>query len=516
MTLPVVAIVGRPNVGKSTLFNRLVGFRKALVHDRPGVTRDRLYEKAEAMGKQFMLIDTGGLEPAPDTGLLHAMRHQTLVAIEEADIILLVVDARAGETPADSEVVDLLRRSEKPVLLVVNKIDGPRHDDLAAEFWSLGFEEMFPVSASHGRGMWELHERLHQLLPESATIVEDAEDEVDFDALEELAAASRESEDYADDDADDAEGGFDYDDEGEDYDDEGEDYGADDDEPEDDSHAYDLRAAPIPNEIRIAVLGRPNIGKSTLVNTLLGHERHLVHDMPGTTMDPVDSMLEVDGERFLLVDTAGVRRKSKIDDKLERFVSLRSIKSIERCHISLLVIDGTIGPTDQDAKLAKLVADRGRGLIILVNKWDLAKNNEEMHSRDIQEQIERKMPHAAFAPFLFISAKTGKGTHRILPMVKGVFGSFNRRIPTGRINKWLDMALLGHSPPQRHHHPVKIYYAAQARVRPPTLVFFCNTPEGIHETYQRYLERRLREQFSLEGSPVRLHFRKRRKLGEDE
>jgi GTP-binding protein len=481
MTLPVVAIVGRPNVGKSTLFNRLVGFRKALVHDRPGVTRDRLYERAEAMGKSFMLIDTGGLEPAPDTGLLQAMRHQSLVAVEEADVILLVVDARAGHTPADAEVVDLLRRSEKPVLLVVNKIDGPRHDDLVAEFWSLGFNELFPVSASHGRGMWELHERLHELLPEGTDESAAEAEEVDFDALEEAAALAAER--------------------GEDAEEDG---------------AYDVRAAPKPNEIRIAVLGRPNIGKSTLVNTLLGHERHLVHDMPGTTMDPVDSMLEHEGERYLLVDTAGVRRKSKIDDKLERFVSLRSIKSIERCHISLLVIDGTIGPTDQDAKLAKLVVDRGRGLIILVNKWDLAKNNEEMHSADMEEQLARKMPHAAFAPLLFISAKTGKGTHRILPLVRGVFGAFNRRIPTGRINKWLDAALLAHSPPQRHHHPVKIYYAAQARVRPPTLVFFCNTPEGIHETYKRYLDRRLREQFALEGSPVRLHFRKRRKLGGDE
>lgn len=211
-----------------------------------------------------------------------------------------------------------------------------------------------------------------------------------------------------------------------------------------------------------------------------------------------------------------MRRKSRIDDKLERFVSLRSIKAIERCHISLLVIDGTVGPTDQDAKLAKLVQDRGRGLIVLVNKWDLAKNNEEMHSKDLEEDLQRRMPHVTWAPHIFISAKTGKGTHRILPTVRGVFGSFNRRIPTGRINKWLERALVAHSPPQRHHHPVRLYYAAQARVRPPTLVFFCNTPEAIHETYQRFLERRLRETFALEGSPVRLHFRRRRKLGEGE
>lgn len=476
MTLPVVAIVGRPNVGKSTLFNRLVGFGKALVHDRPGVTRDRLYERAEAMDKPFLAIDTGGLEPRPETGLLHGMRLQTLVAVEEADVILLVVDAQLGITPADSEVVDLLRKSRKPVLLVVNKVDGAKHDDLATEFWSLGFDEMFPISASHGRGMWELHERLADLLPETEAEAVDSETALDLDELEELAAA-----------------------------------GSDEDEHDGDAPG---KVAPMPNEIRIAVLGRPNIGKSTLVNTLLGSERHLVHDMPGTTMDAVDSPLEIDGDKYLLVDTAGVRKKSRIDDQLERFVSLRSIRAIERCHISVLVIDGTIGPTDQDAKLAQLVRDRGRGLIVLVNKWDLAKNNEEMHSDTMGDEMARKLPHAVWAPHLFISGKTGKGTHRILPLVKEVFAAFNRRIPTGRINKWLDRALLAHSPPQRHNHPVKVYYAAQARVRPPTLVFFCNTPEGIHVTYQRYLERRLREQFSLEGTPVRLHFRKRRKLAD--
>ncbi|MCO4745413.1 MAG: ribosome biogenesis GTPase Der [Proteobacteria bacterium] len=477
MTLPVVAIVGRPNVGKSTLFNRIVGFQKALVHDRPGVTRDRLYERAEALGRSFLAIDTGGLEPMPETGLLQSMREQTLVAVEEADVILLVVDARGGITPADSEVVDMLRRSKKPVMLVVNKVDGPKHEELATEFWSLGFPEMFAISASHGRGMWELHERLNELLPEGEEEEVEVVAPIDLEALEDVAAAAAEA-------------------------------GEDAEDVEED------KRAPAPNEIRIAVLGRPNIGKSTLVNTLLGHDRHLVHDMPGTTMDPVDSALEVDGERYLLVDTAGVRRKARIDDVLERYVSLRSIKAIERCHISLLVIDGTIGPTDQDAKLAQLVRDRGRGLIVLINKWDLAKNNDEMHSSLMAEELERKMPHAAWAPHLFISAKTGKGTHRVLPMVKGVFNAFNRRIPTGRINKWLDRALVAHSPPQRHHHPVKIYYAAQARVRPPTLVFFCNTPEGIHETYQRYLEGRLRDHFALEGTPVRLHFRKRRKTEE--
>ena len=319
MSHPVVAIVGRPNVGKSTLFNRLIGFKKAVVHDRPGVTRDRIYEEIDVLGRKALAIDTGGIEPDTSTDLLTAMRRQSLLAMEEADAIIFVVDGRAGVTPADKDVVDMLRKSDTPLVLAVNKVDGPRHEEFINDFWSLGIDPILPISAEHGRGIYELCEQLLEVLPEEEPGFEAEPDGVDV--------------------------------ENDDFD----------------------------GVIRIAVIGRPNIGKSTLVNHLLGADRHLVHDSPGTTMDPVDSTLTVGDRKYVLVDTAGVRKRGKIDDRLERFVSLRSIRAIERCHISILMIDATEGPTDQDAKLAQLVAER-RGLIVLVNKWDLVKKLEDVNS----------------------------------------------------------------------------------------------------------------------------------------
>jgi GTP-binding protein len=479
MSLPVVAIVGRPNVGKSTLFNRIVGFRKAVVHDRPGVTRDRLYEVARAHGRRFMLIDTGGLEPEPDTSLLHAMRAQVFVALDEADVIVFVCDARAGFTPADLEVAALLRRTDKPVVLAVNKVDGPSQEDLSADFWQVGIDELFTFSAEHGRGMWDLLDAITQRLPEPHP------DELE-DELEEGGADGSELEPE-----------FDAEDPSELLADE----------------ASPVPQAPLPNELRLAVIGRPNIGKSTLVNRLLGEERHLVHDMPGTTMDPVDSVLEIDGQRYLLVDTAGVRKKGKIDDQLERFVSLRSIRSIERCHVALLVIDATEGVTTQDAKLAELVIDRGRALIILVNKWDLTSDLEDVNSKTIEEELAMKLPHATWSPHLFIAAKTGKGVHRILPMVHRVFQAFNTRLSTGKLNRFLLDAVNANSVPQRYHRPVRLYFATQARVRPPTFIFWSNTPEGVPDSYKRYLQNRLRDEFEFSGTPLKLHFRERRKPG---
>lgn len=459
MPRPVVAIVGRPNVGKSTLFNRMIGFRKSVVHDRPGVTRDRLYQETEVHGRPVLLIDTGGLEPEPDTDLLAAMRTQSLVAIEQADVILLMVDGRAGWTPADDDVASMLRVSGKPLVLVVNKIDGPRHEDLAADFYATGFDPLITISAEHGRGMYELSDALEKLLPEAS--------EEEEDVVPEMGVPIEEAE---------------------------------------------LEAERGP--IRIAVLGRPNIGKSTLVNQLLGEQRHLVHDSPGTTMDPVDSALTVDGRDYVLVDTAGIRRKTKIDDQLERFVTLQSIQAIERCHVTVLLIDATVGPTDQDAKLIRLIEDRGRALILLVNKWDLTKDLEDVNSAQIEEDIERKLPHAHWAPHLFISAKTGKGVHRILPEVEKVYAEFDKRISTSRLNKWLEVTVAAHTVPQKHHRPVRLYYATQARVRPPTIAVFSNTPDGIGTGYQRYLERRLREDFGFVGTPIRLHLKQRRKIGE--
>ncbi len=466
MPLPVVAVVGRPNVGKSTLFNRIVGYRKAMVHDRPGVTRDRLYEEAEVFGRKVLLVDTGGLEPEPDTDLLASMRRQTLIAVEEADVIVFLCDAVLGFTPADMEVADLLRRTSKPVILGVNKVDGPKQEDMAGEFWSVGITPMVTLSAAHGRGVWDLLQAVDAALPVAS---EDDDEDVELagDELDELEEG--------------------------------------DDAP---AHAYD-------GPIRIAVIGRPNIGKSTLINRLLGEDRHVVNDAPGTTMDPIDSTLEGEERDFVLVDTAGVRRKSRIDDPLERWVSIRSIRAVERCHVVLLMIDALEGPTDQDAKLAQLVTDRGRAVIVLINKWDLTKEEEEVSSSSIEDDLERKLPHLGWAPHLFISAKTGKGVHRVLPTVEKVFSSFEQRVSTSKLNRFLESALAAHSPPQRHHHPVRLYYVTQTRVRPATFAFWCNTPEGVGPAYRRYLERRLREDFGFEGSPLRLHFKKRRKLGEE-
>ncbi len=447
MTLPVVAIVGRPNVGKSTLFNRLVGFRKAVVHNRPGVTRDRLYEEAELLDRKVLLVDTGGLEPTPETDLLMAMRLQSLVAVEEADVIVFVVDSQAGWTPADADVADLLRVSDTPVILAVNKVDGQRHEDQAADFWSVGIPELHTISAEHGRGMYELMEAVNK----------------------HLGPAEEEEED------DEEEGG----------------------------------------PVRIAVIGRPNIGKSTLINRLLGAERHLVFDQPGTTMDPIDSTLVVGDKTYVLVDTAGVRKRAKIDDQLERFVSLRAIRSIERCHVSLLMIDGTEGVTEQDAKLAQLVNDRGRALAIVVNKWDLAKEMEGVSATRIESQLERKLPHASWAPRMYISAKTGKGVGRLLPMVDEMYEAFDKRVPSAQLNRFLEHVLVAHTPPQKHHRPVRIYYMTQARVRPPTFVAFSNTPDGVTKAYKRYLVNQLRDAFGFDGTPIKLHIRLKRKSGDE-
>lgn len=468
MPLPVVAIVGRPNVGKSTLFNRLIGFKKSLVHDRPGVTRDRLYEPAELLDRRVLLVDTGGFEPQPDTDLLLAMRRQSLIAIEEADVIVLVADAQAGWTHADDEVIDILRRTEKPVVLAVNKVDGARHQALVADFWGLGLDEVLPISAEHGQGMYELAESICARLPERSAD-EDPEQEEDDAILPE---------------------GW-------------------------DEGVAETTVPSFSGPIRVAVLGRPNIGKSTLINRLLGEERHLVFDQPGTTTDPVDSALEIEGRSFVLVDTAGVRKRAKIDDAVERFVSLRAIRSIERCHVTCLMIDGTEGPSDQDAKLADLVLERGRALILLVNKWDVAKDNPDINSSRTEEALRDRLPHAAFCPFLFISAKTGKGCQRILPLVEEVFQSFNQRIPTSRLNRFLERVTVDHTPPQRMHHPVRMYYMSQTRIRPPTFVTFVNTPEGITPAYQRYLINAMRDEFGFMGTPLKLHVRKRRKIGED-
>jgi len=446
--IPMVAIVGRPNVGKSTLFNRLVGERKAIVDDRPGVTRDRQFESLTRYGPEIILVDTGGLEPNPEDGLYAKMRTQALLAIEEADVVLFVVDGRAGVMPLDQEVAEILRRADKPILLVVNKMDTHETESHVHEFYSLGLEEMIPVSAEHSRGLGFMMDKVYEALP----------------PVDKKIGPPEEQEDES--------------------------------------------------EIRIAVLGRPNIGKSTLVNRMVGEERQVVHDAPGTTMDAVDASFEVDGKKYTIVDTAGVRRRSRISDKVEGFAVSRAIRTIERCHVTLLLIDGTEGPTDQDARLAYLAADRGRALIICINKWDLVRPDPERNVRVLNDEMMQQLPHAKWAPPLYISALTGKGVGKILERVHDVYAQFDKRLSTAECNRFLEAALVAHSPPQSHNRPVRLNYMSQVRVRPPTFNVWCNNPEGVQESYKRFLVNRMREIYGFEGTPIRMRYLRKRRPGE--
>jgi len=448
--LPVVAIVGRPNVGKSTLFNRLTRSRQALVDDRPGVTRDRHYGVASDGTNEVLLIDTGGFESDPDDELFASVRLQAEAAIQEADLVLFVVDQKAGRTPIDDQTASVMRRAaakaekDPPVLLIVNKCDGDNDELNAADFWGLGIDNMLCISAEHGRGTYDLWELISKNIP-----------------------------DHVDGSADEDDG-----------------------------------------EIRIAVLGRPNIGKSTLVNTLIGEERHVVHDSPGTTMDSVDSVVVVNGQKYRLVDTAGIRRRAKIDDRLEVFAASRAIRAIERCHITLLVMDATESVSHQDARLAALIADRGRGTLVVFNKWDQVKTDPDRNVRVVNDERDQRLPHLNWAPALYISALTGKGCGRIFGEVQRIYAEFDKRIKTAELNNFLAAALDAYSVPQKNNNPVRLNYMTQTRVRPPTFVIWANSPDGVPVSYKRYLENRLRDTYGFEGTPLRLYVRQKRRPGE--
>ena len=450
--IPVVAIVGRPNVGKSTLFNRLTRSRQALVDDRPGVTRDRHYGVARDGDLEILLIDTGGFEPDPEDNLFVSVREQAELAIQEADLILFVVDQQAGRTPTDDQTASVLRKAasqnEKnpPVLLIVNKCDNDAAEVNAADFWGLGLDNMLCISAEHGRGAFDLWSTIATHLPE-ASLTEEEEEE--------------------------------------------------------DEH-----------EIRVAVLGRPNIGKSTLVNRLIGDDRHVVHDAPGTTMDAVDSVVNIDGQQYRFIDTAGIRRRSKIDDRLEVFAATRAIRCIERCHIILLVMDATQEIAHQDARLAALIEDRGRGVLMLFNKWDKVSPDPERNVRVVDDERDQRLPHLKWARSLYISALTGKGCRLILPEIQRIYAEFDKRIKTAELNAFLEAALDAYSVPQKNNRPVKLNYMTQARVRPPSFVVWANTPEGVPTSYKRYLENRLRDAYGFEGTPIRIAFRQKRRPGE--
>jgi len=435
---PVVAIIGRPNVGKSTLFNRLCRRRKAIVIDERGTTRDRNYADAEWAGKSFLLVDTGGFEPASEEGIMAQMREQTTLAIEEADAVIFLMDGRAGLSRADYDIAALLRRVEKPVFYAVNKVDGPRQEAEAVEFYALGMERLYPISAQNGLGVYELLDDVAACLPGTAAM-EEQED---------------------------------------------------------------------PEEIRIAVVGKPNVGKSSLVNRILGRERSIVNPAPGTTRDAVDTPFVREGRRYLLVDTAGIRRKSRISATLEKYSVIMAIKAIRHSDVVLILIDAAEGMTDQDVKIAGLAFEEGKGCVFVVNKWDaVAKDNSTVgkYVNDIRE----KAKFLSFAPICFVSALTGLRVQRIFEAVETVYGEYTRRVGTGEFNR-LCREIIARTPPSWvAGRPNQFFYMTQTGVKPPTFVFFVRDPREVHFSYERYLANAIRETFGFRHCPVRLVFKKK-------
>jgi GTP-binding protein len=435
MSRPVVAIIGRPNVGKSTLYNRLVRKRKAIVGDLPGITRDRNYEMAEYDQKHFILIDTGGFEPETHEELMQQMLIQVQMAIEEADYILFVLDGREGLTPVDQEIQDFLRKKDKSVYYVVNKVEGERQEKAAFEFYQLGIEEFFTVSAEHGIGISDLMEALVRSFPLS-----EVQDEGDT--------------------------------------------------------------------TRISVVGRPNVGKSTLINTLLGEKRLVESDIPGTTRDTIDTPFTYNGRPYLLIDTAGIRRKSRITNRIESFSIVMVLKSIDRSDLCLILIDATEGITDQDARIAGLVHEAGVASIIIVNKWDLGR---KIWTQDtLTEQLRLKLKFMDYTPVLFTSALTGKNLNRLFPLVQEVQKAYFKRVKTAEVNRALGIAVSDHEPPFHKNRKVKFFYGTQTHAAPPTFVLFVNQPSGVHFSYRRYLVNRLRDALGYTNVPIRLIFRKKK------
>ena len=434
--MSIVAIVGRPNVGKSTLFNRILGKRKAIVEDYPGVTRDRNYAEVTRFDKPFTLIDTGGFEPDSRETILAQMRTQSQLAVEDADIILMVMDAKEGLNPADREVAGLLRRSDKPVLFVVNKVDGERDEEMASEFYGLGIEEFHTVSAEHGRGVNDLIEDLMELLPEQP--------------------------------------------------------------------AVDQK----PTDIHLAVIGRPNVGKSSLVNRLLGFERVVVNPISGTTRDSIDTPFAYNQQRYLLIDTAGIRRKGKVSVTTEKYSVVQALKSMERADVVLMLIDAEEGITDQDLTVAGYAQDKGRAVVLVVNKWDLVEKDSGT-SGEFVKRLRETFRFLPDSPIVFVAALTGLRVSKIMAEVERVAAEYRKRIPTSQLNAVLQDAVKGHPPSVFRGKRLKFFYITQVSDSPPGFVVFVSEPDGIHFSYKRFLVNQLRESFGFTGVPIRLHFRKR-------
>jgi GTP-binding protein len=453
MRLPIVALVGRPNVGKSTLFNRLVGERKSIVEDEPGTTRDRVYAPAEWTNRPFLLIDTGGMDVAatdkavrkgdqPETLSLNSrdfvreIRQQAELAIEEADVVVFLTDARDGLTEADRDVADILRRSSKPVVLAVNKADNESRRQAALEFYELSLGDPFPISALHGTGTGDLLDAIVELIPQAT------------------------------------------------------------EEPEEDA-------------VRIAIVGRPNVGKSSLLNALLQEERVIVSPIAGTTRDAVDTQLMWEGQKIILIDTAGIRRRGKVDSGIEKYSVLRAVNAIQRADVALLVTDAQDGVTAQDAHVAEFITEAFKSVAVIVNKWDAVEDKDSNTINVHTDDVRQRMKFFDYVPVLFISAKTWQRVSKVLPLAMSIAAQRNLRIPTSELNRILREAMVAHPAPSRRGKPLKFLYATQAETAPPTFIVFVNDKELVHFSYERFLENRIREVYPFTGTPIRLFFRSR-------
>jgi GTP-binding protein len=432
----LIAIVGRPNVGKSTLFNRLTRSRAALVDDEPGITRDRLYASVEWESKSFTLVDTGGFDDSEEEPLLQGVRKQVVKAIEEADRIIFMVDGRDGLMPGDEKIADLLRRSRKSVFLGVNKVDGAEREHLTADFYSLGFDRVYPISAAHGYGLATFLSALTEDLAESAK-------EETPDSL-----------------------------------------------------------------TKVAIIGRPNVGKSSLINRIVGSERLLVSELPGTTRDSVDILFTLRGRNYVFIDTAGIRRKGRVKEKIEKFSVIKALQSLDRCHVAVILMDTAEGVTDQDAHVCGYAFERGRGVILALNKWDLVKKDPEK-KKHLADTLDMQLSFLSFAPKLYVSALTGEKINKIFQEIDLLRGQLFSRTDTSIVNKVLADIVRKNPPPKMGSGRLKFLYATQTGVMPPSFAVFVNRPDLVHFSYERYMMNQLREQLGLNQVPIRIKFKKR-------